>query len=125
MTAHAKNRHGNEQAVVDGAKEESHDLTTLHTALRQEQCAHNCTYSTSTGAMCSQCYIQHCDRSNVLTTVHTALRQEQCAHNFTYSTATGAMCCCKESLAGANESGDSKKQKTEGSDQRNRLDTPK
>jgi hypothetical protein len=39
MTAHAKNRHGNERAVVDGAKEESHDLATLHTALRQEQCA--------------------------------------------------------------------------------------
>jgi len=34
MTAHA-----NEQAVVGGAKEEFHDLTTLHTALRQEQCA--------------------------------------------------------------------------------------
>jgi hypothetical protein len=39
MTAQAKNRHGNEQAVVGGAKEESHDLTILHTALRQEQCA--------------------------------------------------------------------------------------
>jgi hypothetical protein len=39
MTAHAKNRHGNEQAVVGGAKEESHDLTTLHTAMQQEHCA--------------------------------------------------------------------------------------
>ena len=33
MTAHAKYRHGNEQAVVGGAEGESHDLTTLHTAL--------------------------------------------------------------------------------------------
>ena len=57
----------------------SNVLTTVHTALRQEQCVHNVTYSTATGAMCSQLYIQHCDRSNVLTTLHTALRQEQCA----------------------------------------------
>jgi membrane carboxypeptidase/penicillin-binding protein PbpC len=62
MAAHAKNSHDSEQAVVGGAKAKSHDLTTLYTALRQEQCA------VVRRILQEQCAV-----------VRRVLRQEQCA----------------------------------------------